>query len=52
MVTRMLDHVENTIRGGSFLTGTDCPTFKACSTDSIAWSRSRDMVDGPPTTIV
>src|SRR5215813_6999840 len=42
---------ENMILGGSFFTGTDRPIFSAFSMESIAWSRSRDMVEFPAATI-
>src|SRR4029077_3352691 len=42
---------ENMILGGSFFTDTDRPIFSAFSIESIAWSRSRDIVESPPATI-
>ena len=51
MATRTAVLGENMILGGSFFTGTDRPIFSAFSMESIACSRSRDMVETPPATI-
>ena len=52
MGTRTAAVLEKTIVGGSFLTGTIRAFFSAPSIASMASSRSSDMVERPPATIV
>ena len=50
--TRIVALCANTNCGGSFITGTALACASAPVMASAAWSRSSDMVEGPPETMI